>query len=82
MLGNGIIHQQGVVGAKPLPETGGDLGRQGRLIHGAAPDNPGPLEFVGRLLSSLGQLRQHVLSSEQIEDDPLVDERRRPAINL
>jgi len=82
VLGNGIIHQQGIVGAKPLPETGGDFGRQGRLMHGAVPDNLGPPEFVGRLLLGLGQWRQHVLSSEQIEDDPLVDELRRPAINL
>jgi hypothetical protein len=48
LVRNGIVHEVGVVGAKPLTEIGSDLGRKGWLVHdGSGLHNLRPIEFDG-----------------------------------
>jgi hypothetical protein len=48
LVRNGIVHEMGVVGAKPLAKIGSDLGRKGWLVHdGSELHNLRPIEFDG-----------------------------------
>jgi hypothetical protein len=67
LVRNGIVHEVGVVGAKPLTEIGSDLGRKGWLAHhGFRLHNLKPFRFGGLSRRGSGHNRKHALSSSQI----------------